>query len=82
MLTAGGLSEPASRSVGAAIPSNCPGWYTQPSSTLHSLGTVGPAGNYASLGDLQKWVCTAAMLLGRLELFTLVVVLNPRFWRP
>jgi len=45
------------------------------------LGTVGPAGNYASLGDLQKWVCTAAMLLGRLELFTLLVVFTPAFWR-
>ena len=45
------------------------------------LGTVGPAGNYASLTDLQKWVCTAAMLLGRLELFTLLVVFTPAFWR-
>ena len=45
------------------------------------LGVVGPAGNYASLSDLQKWVCTAAMLLGRLELFTLLVVFTPRFWR-
>jgi trk system potassium uptake protein TrkH len=45
------------------------------------LGMVGPAGNYASLTDLQKWVCTAAMLLGRLELFTLLVVFTPAFWR-
>lgn len=45
------------------------------------LGTVGPAGNYASLSDLQKWVCTAAMLLGRLELLTLLVVFTPAFWR-
>jgi trk system potassium uptake protein len=45
------------------------------------LGIVGPAGNYASLTDLQKWVCTAAMLLGRLELFTLLVVFTPAFWR-
>jgi trk system potassium uptake protein TrkH len=45
------------------------------------LGVVGPAGNYASLTDLQKWVCTAAMLLGRLELFTLLVVFTPTFWR-
>lgn len=44
------------------------------------LGVVGPAGNYASLSDLQKWVCTAAMLLGRLELFTLLVVFTPAFW--
>ena len=45
------------------------------------LGIVGPAGNYASLTAFQKWVCTAAMLLGRLELFTLLVVFTPVFWR-
>jgi len=45
------------------------------------LGLVGPAGNYASLSDFQKWVCVAAMLLGRLELFTLLVVFTPAFWR-
>jgi len=45
------------------------------------LGSVGPAGNYAALTDLQKWVCTAAMLLGRLELLTLLVVFTPAFWR-
>lgn len=45
------------------------------------LGVVGPSGNYASLLPLQKWVCTAAMLLGRLELFTLLVVFTPAFWR-
>ena len=46
------------------------------------LGAVGPAATYAVLNDFQTWVLSAAMLLGRLELFTLVVVLNPRFWRP
>jgi len=45
------------------------------------LGVVGPAGNYASLSDIQKWVCIAAMLLGRLELFTLLVVFTPAFWK-
>lgn len=45
------------------------------------LGVVGPAGNYASLTDFQKWVCTAAMLLGRLELLTLLVLFSPAFWR-
>jgi trk system potassium uptake protein TrkH len=44
------------------------------------LGHVGPATTYAGLTTFQIWVCTAAMLLGRLELFTLVVVLNRRFW--
>jgi trk system potassium uptake protein TrkH len=45
------------------------------------LGAVGPAGNYASLSDFQKWVCTASMLLGRLELLTLLVVFTPAFWK-
>jgi trk system potassium uptake protein TrkH len=45
------------------------------------LGQVGPAGNFSVLTDLQTWVCSFAMLLGRLELFTLLVVLTPAFWR-
>ena len=45
------------------------------------LGEVGPAGNYQGLTDFQTWVCTFAMLLGRLELFTLLIVFTPVFWR-
>ncbi|MBM4180522.1 MAG: TrkH family potassium uptake protein [Betaproteobacteria bacterium] len=45
------------------------------------LGNVGPASTYAVLSDFQTWVCSFAMLLGRLELFTLLVVLTPAFWR-
>ena len=45
------------------------------------LGEVGPAHTYAVLNDFQTWICTFAMLLGRLELFTLLVVLTPAFWR-
>ncbi|MDR1888235.1 MAG: TrkH family potassium uptake protein [Zoogloeaceae bacterium] len=45
------------------------------------LGQVGPAGNFSTLNDVQLWVCTFAMLLGRLEIFTLLVVLTPAFWR-
>jgi trk system potassium uptake protein TrkH len=45
------------------------------------LGQVGPATTYGSLTDFQTAVCTFAMLLGRLELFTLLVVLTPAFWR-
>jgi trk system potassium uptake protein TrkH len=45
------------------------------------LGQVGPATTYAVLTDFQTWVCTLAMLLGRLELFTLLVVFTPAFWR-
>ena len=45
------------------------------------LAQVGPASTYAVLSDFQTWVCSFAMLLGRLELFTLLVVLTPAFWR-
>jgi trk system potassium uptake protein len=45
------------------------------------LGQVGPSGTFAVLEDFQTWVCTFAMLLGRLEIFTLLVVLTPAFWR-
>lgn len=53
--------------------------------TLNNIGPglheVGPATNYALLSDFQTWVCAVAMLLGRLELFTLLIVFTPAFWR-
>jgi trk system potassium uptake protein TrkH len=45
------------------------------------LNAVGPAGNYSVLTDFQTWICSFAMILGRLEIFTLLVVLTPAFWR-
>lgn len=45
------------------------------------LNQVGPATNYAVLTDFQTWVCTFTMLLGRLELFTLLILFTPAFWR-
>jgi trk system potassium uptake protein TrkH len=45
------------------------------------LNQVGPAANFGGLSDFQTWVCTFAMLLGRLEIFTLLVVMTPAFWR-
>ncbi len=43
--------------------------------------TIGPAGNFASLPDAAKWLLSAAMLLGRLELFAVLVLIMPAFWR-
>jgi len=43
------------------------------------LGAVGAS--YAGLGDGAKWILSLAMLLGRLEIFTLLVILTPGFWR-
>jgi trk system potassium uptake protein TrkH len=51
------------------------------SNTGPGLARVGPATTYAALSDFQTWICSFAMLLGRLELFTLLVVITPAFWR-
>ena len=45
------------------------------------LGAVGPSHNYAALSDVQKWLCTAVMLLGRLEIFTVLILLTPAYWK-
>jgi len=45
------------------------------------LGQVGPATNYGSLNDKQTWICTLAMFLGRIELFTFLILFSPSFWR-
>jgi trk system potassium uptake protein TrkH len=45
------------------------------------LGEVGPVLNYAGLNDFQTWVCTFAMVLGRLEMLSLLVLFTPQFWR-
>lgn len=43
--------------------------------------TIGPAGNFDSLSIMAKWVLCGAMVIGRLELFTVLVMLAPGFWR-
>jgi trk system potassium uptake protein TrkH len=45
------------------------------------LGVVGPASNYQGLSDFQTWVCALAMLLGRLEIFSVLVLFTPVYWR-
>ncbi|MGY6278095.1 TrkH family potassium uptake protein [Methylomonas sp. MgM2] len=45
------------------------------------LHQVGPATNFGGLSDFQTWVCAMAMLLGRLEVFTLIVLCTPSFWK-
>jgi trk system potassium uptake protein TrkH len=69
LLTATGLDAETSYSAVAACITNLgPG-----------LGRAGP--NYASLGDSAKIILSVAMLLGRLEIYTLLVLLTPAFWR-
>jgi len=45
------------------------------------LNQVGPATTFESLNDFQIWLLSIAMLVGRLELFTVLVILTPAFWR-
>ncbi|MFO7804655.1 MAG: TrkH family potassium uptake protein, partial [Paracoccaceae bacterium] len=42
---------------------------------------IGPAGNFAGLNDPAKWVLSAAMFVGRLEIMVVLVILSVRFWR-
>ena len=44
-------------------------------------GTIGPNGNYNSIPDISKWILSFGMLLGRLELFAVLVLFFPSFWR-
>ncbi len=43
--------------------------------------TIGPSGNFSSLNDPAKWVLVCGMLLGRLEVLSILLILTPRFWR-
>ena len=45
------------------------------------LGASGPAGNYAMMPEIVKWILAVYMLLGRLELFTVMLIFTPAFWR-
>ena len=45
------------------------------------LGEVGPVGNYANIPDVGKWFLSFLMLLGRLELFTVLIIFAPAFWK-
>lgn len=45
------------------------------------LGSVGPSQNFALFSDTQKWLCTFAMLLGRLEIFTVFILFTPAYWK-
>jgi len=45
------------------------------------LGDVGPTDNYAHFPDLVKWLLSFCMLLGRLEIYTVAVLLVPEFWK-
>ena len=45
------------------------------------LGSIGPTFNWAHLSDFTKWLTSFTMLMGRLEIFTVVVLFSRSFWR-
>ncbi|MBL6964498.1 MAG: TrkH family potassium uptake protein [Bacteroidetes bacterium] len=45
------------------------------------IGEVGPAGNYAQIPGIGKWFLSFLMLVGRLELFTVIILLTKAFWK-
>jgi trk system potassium uptake protein TrkH len=56
------------------------------SAVAASLNNLGPglgavAENYSGINDISKWVCVLAMVMGRLEIFTLLILITPEFWR-
>jgi trk system potassium uptake protein TrkH len=56
------------------------------SATAATLNNLGPglgevSSHFGGINDFAKWVLVVAMLLGRLEIFTLLVVLSPAFWK-
>lgn len=63
-----------------------PDFFTAYTATIATFGNIGPGlGNvvsdYSSLQTGTKWILSAAMLAGRLEIFTIIVLLMPAFWR-
>ena len=61
-------------------------FFTAFSAVGATINNLGPglgevAYNYASLPSATKWILCLSMLLGRLEVFTLLVLLTPAFWR-
>jgi len=51
------------------------------SNTGPGLNEIGPATTYAVLNDFQTWVCSISMLIGRLEVFTVLILFSRGYWR-
>ena len=46
-----------------------------------ALGDAGPADNYASMPAMGKWILIFCMLTGRLEVYTVLILIVPQFWK-
>ena len=67
--------------TGLDLPSSVGAIVASINNTAHGLHADGPVRNYHVLTPAQTWICTAAMLLGRLEIFSVIVLFTPAFWR-
>jgi trk system potassium uptake protein len=72
MVVLGAFGMSFDEAVGSAI--------TALSNVGPSLGSLGPVSNYAAISEPAKWFMSFLMLIGRLELFTVLVILTPSFW--
>ena len=57
------------------------GMITSLSDVGPGLGEIGPTKNFYYLSDFAKWFLAIIMLIGRLELFTVLLILTPAFWK-
>jgi trk system potassium uptake protein TrkH len=59
--------------------------FTAVAATFNNIGpgldAVGPAGNYAGFNNLTKFSLSLVMIMGRLEIFPILVLFSPRTWR-
>ena len=46
------------------------------------FGFIGPENNFSTMSALSKYLLSFYMIAGRLELYTLFILLNPKFWNP
>lgn len=77
-----GLLALALSAVGLDFMTSMTGAITAVCNVGPGLGTViGPVGNFSTLPDAAKWLLSAGMLLGRLEIMTVLVLITPGFWR-
>lgn len=67
--------------MGVDIVSSCTAVAASIGNVGPGLGSVGPLDNYAHLPYLGKWLLSLCMLLGRLEIYTVIVLFVPEFWR-
>jgi trk system potassium uptake protein TrkH len=67
--------------TGLDFPSSFSAVVASINNTAHGFGAPGAVHNFHGLSTVQIWICTAAMLLGRLEIFSVVVLLRPAYWR-